>query len=491
MKYYFSFILTLLVCSSLHAQTYNILNTADVKLYRNNSNVLHALFIDSVVFDKSAKPKYYYNYKQDFDDLGDLSSLNNYCKSKFINSWLGEKVQYVGSNIYIFKNKDNDVITLKTDTNAQPWKMVEYNSQKYILASVNKSLSNDTTLTIDLTAYAPINDSVFTNIYNSSKRRIIISKNLGFLKIFDFRVFPFVYSELNLCKSFTKKTWNQNLGVQSFYNFQPGDIMHYKGNRFFFNYPSEKWYFYRSIEVLEKNVNGYRIRQRDIRQYYDRSTVLENSFVVNTMNNTYTADTTQTLPYKRVKPIIYTDPKYIDRNEIYDAIVTYGIDTVFNRISRMHVISECNLSMFNTTFFQKRHFVQGIGPVNCITYGSFIDQTHTDTTLVYYKSQGIEWGDSIDFVKLHGSIQVGFQVYEDTKHLEIYPNPSSTSINLTTPNDFVKISIININGITVMNLKYNVGEIIDISELPAGVYVIKGIDVNENVFYTRFIKSEK
>jgi hypothetical protein len=76
---------------------------------------------------------------------------------------------------------------------------------------------------------------------------------------------------------------------------------------------------------------------------------------------------------------------------------------------------------------------------------------------------------------------------QNIQYINIYPNPSSNRINLELPSNFevIQFEIINATGQTI---KTGSSKNIDISDLVAGFYVIKGISGEENIFIGKLIK---
>lgn len=464
------------------AQNFELFKFSEAKLYKSNSNIIHAIYLDSVISTNDSVKKYY-NYKQDADDLADLSNRSNMCFSNNVNSWLGEKVVYLGNSNYLFQNKFNDSIIIKTNLNAQPWKIISYNSNKYLLATINSSLSSDSILYIDLKAFAPPLDTTFKKVDN---KRIIISKSNGFLKIFDFRVFPYNYVELNLYESFSKLKWNETIGLPSFYNFKVGDKFQYYGS-----YVHPSWtnsHFYLGIDVLEKNSDGYKLSVREI--YY--SAILQGSpikwFFINPKIFKFPLDTNIVLPNKRINVVISEDSML---NFGKYAVVGYEIDTIFNKIARVHRVFNCYETINKN--IQLKRYIQGIGLFNCESNDLYPDKKSFlyDSALIYYKSQNIEWGDSVDFIKIYGSNPVGIQTYISEKNIVVFPNPTSSEINLTSSEWIDRVYILDLNGRVVLEQLEYTNRPINISNLNDGIYILKAETRNGNILHSRFVKSNR
>jgi hypothetical protein len=73
-------------------------------------------------------------------------------------------------------------------------------------------------------------------------------------------------------------------------------------------------------------------------------------------------------------------------------------------------------------------------------------------------------------------------------NISMYPNPASSSLNISAPNTIKSAAIYNILGKQVMSLNINKNsKSIDISNLASGIYFLK-YNVNDKVGTAKFIK---
>lgn len=72
-----------------------------------------------------------------------------------------------------------------------------------------------------------------------------------------------------------------------------------------------------------------------------------------------------------------------------------------------------------------------------------------------------------------------------TKSLSLYPNPVSQTLYI--PSDLIQIEVVNLAGKTVLTREFNAENNIDVSQIPAGIYIIKAIKDNQ-VLTSKFLK---
>ncbi len=73
--------------------------------------------------------------------------------------------------------------------------------------------------------------------------------------------------------------------------------------------------------------------------------------------------------------------------------------------------------------------------------------------------------------------------------LQIFPNPSTQSLTISTEvNQTVKLEIFDITGKLIKYKKICTNQIIDISSLSNGIYIIKIADETNNLFVDKLIK---
>ncbi len=70
------------------------------------------------------------------------------------------------------------------------------------------------------------------------------------------------------------------------------------------------------------------------------------------------------------------------------------------------------------------------------------------------------------------------------EELSIYPNPTTDFFQLNSDDNISTVSIYNVVGRKVMQMQHNVGEMHDVSQLRAGMYIVRMLDRNDDVVKT-------
>ena len=235
---------------------------------------------------------------------------------------------------------------------------------------------------------------------------------------------------------------------------------------------------------------------------------------------------------------LYTGSKYsavpikLPANGIFENIAYSCVDTAIYGISRLNYVSKVYdsllmeyIDVYDSTTFRLSKInpntgvVTYVSPYNIgaggnLTGGAFIDPNN----MVYYFSNGNQIvGASMTTGLITSSVTksyssgafafdmmrstqncydaIAIRVKLETKLEEIseldmngivFPNPAQNSIEIKTDFSFNHIEILDFKGRLVLKAKEN---IIDISSLPAGLYVTKIIADNGAVLMSKFVKN--
>jgi len=71
----------------------------------------------------------------------------------------------------------------------------------------------------------------------------------------------------------------------------------------------------------------------------------------------------------------------------------------------------------------------------------------------------------------------------------IYPNPTSSLLNIQTEQEFVELKLVDIKGKVLLKESQNLSKVIDVSFFSPGIYFIELMNVNNDIFNYRFIKN--
>lgn len=93
-------------------------------------------------------------------------------------------------------------------------------------------------------------------------------------------------------------------------------------------------------------------------------------------------------------------------------------------------------------------------------------------------------GGSIGVLKFDGNLSMAVSDVNAKSNLQVYPNPSSSVINFTAKNEIVQVNVIDLTGKLVSQTK---GAKVNVSSLPAGVYVAQVKYANGGVENTKVV----
>ncbi len=85
-----------------------------------------------------------------------------------------------------------------------------------------------------------------------------------------------------------------------------------------------------------------------------------------------------------------------------------------------------------------------------------------------------------------GNNTIGINETTDNKHISLYPNPTNGIVNISVEGNVIDIQLFDLTG----NLMYSyVGETIDLTSVPTGLYLIKVITEGGNVYYSKVTRN--
>jgi hypothetical protein len=273
------------------------------------------------------------------------------------------------------------------------------------------------------------------------------AKNNGFKKGFAYGLVFFTLIISTGIKS-------QNISTRAeIYDYEIGDIFHY-------NYTGTlggSWHDYsiKNIEILDK--------------FYTQDTLPN-----------YIRDI-------KIKSSSSDNPEWVFEHFIDTMHISFPSSPIWSNIDSTGVNQELyNGRLINYyteithDIIKNKRFVVGCGNVldEWNEWGWYSGQI---TELVYYKKGDEEWGTpnpvSVDEFKA------------DKRNLILYPNPAKSTLKIST-NDFenIFVEIFDISGNLVMNKEIiTVAKTIDISQLNAGLYLIK-IKTGGSIVFRKLIK---
>ena len=183
----------------------------------------------------------------------------------------------------------------------------------------------------------------------------------------------------------------------------------------------------------------------------------------------FSLSTGDTLNYCSYAPLHYwpIEPEIIDSvklemhfGKLRNTFFTYGVASYLPNLDEPGPIPPSRVRIIEGVGFQN----QGIFNYR---FGS----------LVYYCEGDLEDCDIVSATK---------EVYLKESHVNVYPNPASDCLTVESNEDIESISIINPNGIALITVSFET--LLNLSNIPDGIYIIKIRFENGNLRNQRILK---
>ena len=391
-------------------------------------------------------------------------------------SILGDKVIGYHDGRFVFFNKHDDTITIKTQIPLNGnWKFCNLPSG-WVRATVSSMILDsilgtaDSVKVISLQAMDNNNDTI-SNPLNQVQLKL--SVNLGLTQMLDVYYIPDSITIYTLAGKSTPSIGIQNMTWQDIYNFNLGDVFHRTG---YYENNGTMEYNWKSIQtVLQKRISNnydtiiYTLQSCTRTDYttYTRS-------VTDTITDTYItgiyngwAPEPPGLPSEFIRPVSGAWVSGFSAN-------TASFNGRLTKSSNQNCYSWIG-NCWELYFFETSEVVQytrGLGD----TYLNTLEidpngPTVTHEQLVYFQQGSESWGTP---VAADCSTLIGI---DDNKNmnpvLELYPNPSSGRIMISTSLRGIAY-ILDLNGRQLLQqLISSPVTPVDLSNLMPGVYVVK------------------
>lgn len=468
---------------TIFGQNYQSINSKRISYFDDQNGNINCIRIDSVKYQTDSI----------FYPFTVIQQFGYNCFSPSVASWIGKNVTIKKNGTNEFVNKRGDTIFIKTNANlGDKWTAYEKQDSLTIIASV---------ITHDTLSFLGIKDSVKTiefqpydkNLnkidlgYNNNQLQI--SKNYGFVKTFNFYLFPDLYSEF-WNKQFEKYDLiglsNPKVGVNNLTWFEVNDFQ--IGDEFHIMEESSCWNGFNGNATTKKSIYKYLDRMDysdSIVYHYSRKESIKTTWSDSSAFNYYN-DTLKVV----IKPDTTFDklpgePIIID-NYTYNHSMTNELPLSKSNTKsfEFYVVGDdsfWHMPITDGCIFTDK-YIKGLG-------GPYYSCKHTfcfgneERILAYYKKGDITWGKPLEIT---GSSDISTK-----KNILIYPNPAKTNINITLSNKNVESTFLYIYDILgklrkTQHLVTN-NSTIDISNLNSGTYIIKISDNNQLLKMDRLI----
>jgi len=485
-------IIFLVIGNLCNAQNYQCLR-AGVKHYFINANgYLRGITIDSVSKLGDAIIYYPFHTPRGSYDVTGTSQLSLDSNG---GSWLGKKVKQSSDGTFVFDGYWNDSVVIKTQANiGDSWVFYSDTSGlRYKATLVSKDTmtvlsSPDSVEKIMINAYNGLDRVTSDSLDNFT---IILSKNNGFVQVFDLFMFPYHepgatykpgmdffldrstcnYYDVNFARGFSPsrnitlfKLINFiNPNDQQLHNWNVGDMI--ENYHSFANFPvTSDWdsgityYDYILETVTNKIVSGHKISYTLTGDNYVCGYYTDPCYIIDNARRYSFYDTAFSI----------ADSAFIPEENVYENYIFYFPNDASDcLLTPEYVKVEAGYYVVHPA--DPRIYKLGIG----LTYFEFIDPGDLIWEydgLVYTKLNGISCG----------TLSVNNVTAQESDQIDLYPNPASKELNVTATDKIMTLAISNVSGETVFTKEYNAKHKhvkVDVAELPAGVYLVT---VNES-----------
>jgi len=505
-------VLLLLSRALSYAQNYQCIQSSVKPYFINDNGYLRGIRIDSTITVSDTTIYYPYHTPRGVYMLPGVYSDTLDAQG---GSWVGKAITQVGDSLFLFDNINGNTITIRGNgTIGDNWIFYRDTSTHYYLATMTGMDTMTVSGVIDsvkkilITAW-DTSGMAITDPADSFE--IILSKNNGFISVFDLYTFPYhqpnavyvegldyylnqtvstyynpysdytldYYTGLNKHTQIFRRTSFSNPTPQELNVWNVGDVYQYV----YFS----PYYFAHSvpddifIDTITAKIVGVNNTEFD---YNSGVEMLNSGLYATTGHISYSfSDSTGVFVYDTTK--VFNDtlmPEEIGQSNFYFYIPN---DTTYCMQSPAYIKAYSNGLNYNIFYSA----IAGTSAVNI--HKMNLGLVHTgivnsddflmigDNSLVYYNRSGV----ICDSVEIPPASVANLSLSSNTVSLS--PNPATSYIDVSSSEKIERVSILNLLGQCVYNGQFNTDKAtIDINSLPNGMYIM---NVNEGMM-RKFVK---
>lgn len=480
--------LVLLTCSSLSllSQNYTPILLNGPVHFQSEQGYMVPYRIDSAVQRGDTTDYYSFHMIRPIGDEGYLNTLKG-------GSWIGEKIEKRPNWEWRFYNfEKKPLVLMQNAIDEQSWVFYQSNDGSYFQARVHEVVNKlvlgqtDSVKQICL-QYFNSEGNAADHPFNNDT--LELSKNFGFLTVFEFYYFPysgydfndinsnFISGKLRLAGIEELELGYRNLTAMDIFTYNIDDEVHMNQ---VYNGPCAEYISYKIIrKITDRNISPSMILN-----YRAEYCVRKRTFIYETE-----VETIDTFHYFSNLSYTLNDYSFLDK---------LSMQPIFNA-------SE------NYTFLIAKHDYKQISgglvyyPVNADTIGLMMVDGYTDSFFYnmlggpYINDQafdGCGFTDNIKYYKVSGyecgtpyNCQSLLPVEEfKNSEITISPNPINETFKIEGFDKSARLEIWNIQGQNIMNLEVLPGRKINATSLKTGMYLFK-LQVNNQTICKRVWKN--
>ncbi len=431
-------------------------------------------------------------------------------------SWLGKKVVKQADGTFLFDDIGNDTVVIRTQAIAgDNWIFYSDTSPVYYMADV-VSVDTMTVLsvldsvkTLSITAYN--NGNIVTNS-PVNNFRIILSKEHGFVKVFDLYTFPYrdssgydafdyyfsmvqvhgylygywaSYNVIDNYQQFDLTTFHYPT-LSEIYDYNIGDVISTQSET---DYESAQVYIYSTSydSIISKTVSANGVSYTNVETSIGHTDAQVGSTswgpTANTTNtnimNTMLFDTVRMPEEWNVHEVYYYFP-YDTSNCFISSVYAWYYDFT----NGVNVLPGPHFEYCGTN---ANRYKAGVGALDVESYSGIPLIVGPPGCTSNYKFQEACKKNGLECYGCH-LLGVSSMSGPD-KSMNVYPNPANNELSIKLPsNNKHTVSLINILGEVVLKQKHVLQQTtFDVADIPTGVYVLRIEDENGQVLCKKIV----
>ena len=485
----------MMLFTSLHsfAQNYQCLQSGVKHYFINGNGYLRGIRIDSV--RSSGAITIYYPFHTPRGPYNEFSGLTLYNNG---GSWLGKKVQQQDDGTFIFDSYWGDSVIIKTQAHVgDSWTFYQDTSNLYYRATVISTDTMTVLSSLDSIKRIMINAYIGSSIVTTDAVDsfvITLSKNHGFVEVFDLYTFPYHKPDstfrAGLDFFLDRSTCNYN-------NVDGGPV----------SSPNIAITLFKLVQFINPNdVELHSWSAGDIIQstssfglywgdgiFHLSDTIASETTGLHSV--TYTIDGTpfscpgntfSTYPYPctlvcNTGTITFYDSSY----SLYDSsqmpeehfgpgnyLFYFPNDTSYCSFGPLYLTTKQEYNVGLGSVLEMAKYKLGIGKVYSVYEDG--EPTYEEDRMMFHKINGLACGDPLPSA-------VPNIVQE--KQLQLYPNPTQNELTISSTTTITHITIANLIDQTLYNNEYNTPEVkVNVAGLSPGLYLIRINDTEVRKF---------
>jgi len=397
-------------------------------------------------------------------------------------SWMGDTLQLLTDGTELFRNKNEETITIKPQTLiGESWTMFDLGGGDYLEATVTeKNLETvfdqmDSIKTFVIQAKNIIGENIDHEMNDFSFR---IGKNTGLIEAFDLYHFPTRMERIYLIGKSNPVVGEELLNAKLIYDFQVGDERLYiDGDEFNTTYK-------RIVTLEREDVNPDSVR------YLFHVHEVQQVAIYNPVTDDYDTE------YSHSEGEEYHGYNVGDGHQLN--IHPYEINNTQSGIENnlYNFIGKNADGKWYKSFYTNPaslSFNSGETYQACLGhtqryYQESID-IHYNEQLIYYKKGNTEWGNDVDLVTLTAAKEI----QNSESSILVFPNPANDNITISNKDSDEKLQHIQVLNTLGQKVVYwpckNQRQMTkSIADFPTGIYWLLVTGENEAIWRITFVK---